>query len=164
MTLGRLNRPLYGTGPNLTPLADVVVVVLIFLMLTGGLATTERAVTLGRAGSAAPSPPDSVGPRLDLYVDPPAEPAKGGCEFHLAAGDAIDPASLVPRLIDRRRAFLIDGTPPDAVQVLIHPGPGVRWGPVAGACDAAREAGFPRVTLVRVVRVERPGSVSPLAP
>jgi biopolymer transport protein ExbD len=147
----------YDSGPNLTPLVDVVVVVLIFLMLTGGFATTEHAVALARPGAARDRPLAPAGPRLDLYVDPPADPAGGDFRARLPGGDdATDADSLAARLGDFRRAFAAGGTAPDAVQVLIHPGPGVRWGPVAQACDAAREAGFPRVTLVRVTEARPP--------
>lgn len=166
-SFGRLHRP----GPNLMPLVDVVVVLLVFLMLTGGFAgfaTTERAVALGQSHGATRSSADT-GPRLDIFVHPIAfGRADGVADFRtrLAGGewgrdwecDSTSADALAGRLAELRRACAAHGTAPSAVQVFVHPGTGVRWGPVAEACTAARQAGFGRVSLVRVADPNRPAA------
>ena len=143
-------------GPNLTPLVDVLFVLLVFLMLTAGPAATEHAVALGRLVGGSPRPPEPAGPRLDIYVDPPAVGATGVFHARLAGQDATDPDALADRLADLRRAFATDGAAPATVHVLIHPAPGVRWGPMADAFNAARTAGFPSVSIVRLADARRP--------
>src|SRR5687768_14001620 len=91
----------FESGPNMTPLVDVVMVILIFLMLAGSFGTSEKymTTTLPPIGKEGPGPANSdvIPPsraRVEMKVD-----ADGGVTLpHLAGGPAItDPdAVLVP--------------------------------------------------------------------
>src|SRR5450432_738215 len=56
----------YNSGPNLTPLVDVVMVILIFLMLAGNFGVAEHYlvsnVPIEAKGSGTPPPPGSPVP------------------------------------------------------------------------------------------------------
>lgn len=75
----------YSHGPNMTPLVDIVMVILIFLMLTGSFGGAEhylvsKAAFQGGGASRTPIPPNYIPPtnlviRVDLDPDSVAEAA-----------------------------------------------------------------------------------------
>ena len=136
---------------------DVVVVLLIFLMLAGGVCTTERAAPAGGAAPAgAPRRPAPGRGWTCTWAGLRTRGAVNSGRGYAGGGESRDADSLSRQLDARRRWYAAAGTPPAAVRVLIHPGPGVRWGPMAEAHDAARRAGFGRVSFVQV-----PGPAGP---
>src|SRR5271154_4310867 len=85
MKISGAKKVRYDSGPNMTPLVDVVMVILIFLMLTGSFGTAEhylesKAAFQGAGTSRAPIPPNYIPPtnlliRVDLDPDSVAEAA-----------------------------------------------------------------------------------------
>src|SRR6187431_149579 len=64
----------YDSGPNMTPLVDVVMVILIFLMLAGSFGTTEHFLASktpihAKGGGGEPDPNFVPPTMLDVQVD-----------------------------------------------------------------------------------------------
>ena len=140
--------PAHHVGPNMTPLVDVVMVILIFLMLAGSFAPKEvfRKVQTGEAPTwVRPTPPVSgVGPQLDVFV---SDGGGSGVFSVQPSGDPKvirDPATLQAELERRRAEYAAAGTPAETVQVVIHPTAGTAWAPVVAAHEAALGAQFPK--------------------
>src|SRR5215211_6744073 len=83
----------YDAGPNMTPLVDVVMVILIFLMLAGSFATAEHflvsnlpVVQSGAGGEQAPPGfiPDEP---IDIRVDAPTADSFVATAGQIRTGD-----------------------------------------------------------------------------
>ena len=142
--------PRYESGPNMTPLVDVVMVILIFLMLAGSFGSNEHVLKSSlpvAVGARSGGPAIDPGRRLDVYVTATAD-----VDFAArtaAFGDVYDADVLRARLAEQRGLYVAAGTPPESVMVVIHPGPAARWGPVAAAYDAALRAEFQKVVFAQ---------------
>jgi biopolymer transport protein ExbD len=119
----------YDAGPNMTPLVDVVMVILIFLMLAGKfgdkehyLASSSPIKSTGHALPNAPVPKD-----VDMHI------SVDTVEDRFAARvDGVDETiSDVPRLTqvltEKLAQYLQIGKQPDDLQVLISPGRTVKY-------------------------------------
>ena len=135
----------YDSGPNLTSLVDVVMVVLIFLMLAGSF-SAARVVK----GPTAVSPHGCVMAAnvLEIYVR--SNPAKHSF-VALVGSERIegDPDELAARLEARHHGYLVAGTDPAAVQVIVCPAGGVSYQDVLSVYESARRGGFGRVAFAR---------------
>jgi biopolymer transport protein ExbD len=134
----------YDSGPNMTPLVDVVMVILIFLMLAG---------SFGAASHYLPATPPVTGgigkpgvaqmANLDVFVTSPS-----AAVFRARIGDGetfTDPAALREALTLKRRMREASGAAASEMQVTIAPRLNTRHDHVLAAYEAAMEAQWPRV-------------------
>src|SRR6059058_4012299 len=94
----------YDSGPNMTPLVDIVMVILIFLMLTGSFVGSEHflvsnlPITPSQAGDAPPPPGFIPDEPITIQVD-----IRGG-KYVVTAGkiQTDDPGTLNTQLRSMR--------------------------------------------------------------
>jgi biopolymer transport protein ExbD len=138
----------YDSGPNMTPLVDVVMVILIFLMLAGSFSGAEHylvsttPVTKTGTGKNTSLVPDQV--QYTITVDSPAPD-----RFIARAGDLAtnDLNALESALNRKRRAFNAAGTATDKIQVIIAPGRLVQYRFLIDVYQAALQAQFTKVSF-----------------
>ena len=140
----------YDSGPNMTPLVDVVMVILIFLMLAGSFGANEHylqsttPIKKNGSGSVKDAPiPDETDFRIT--VDD-----AGGDRFS-ARPDGMEPIqdkdTLTAALAQKLAAFNVAGTPVDKIQVIISPGRAVKYVYLIQVYEAALEAKFTKVAF-----------------
>src|SRR3954468_3990172 len=120
----------YDSGPNMTPLVDVVMVILIFLMLAGSFGGVEHylisstPVTKTGGGANASVVPDEV--QYTITVDSPMGMSD---RFIVRAGDLStnEMDKLTAALVRKRKEFNAAGTATDKVQVIVAPGRTVKY-------------------------------------
>jgi biopolymer transport protein ExbD len=140
----------YDSGPNMTPLVDVVMVILIFLMLAGSFGGAEHylvsttPVTKTGAGKSTSLVPDDV--TFKIQVD---SPPGAGDRFTARAGDLVtgDMAVLSAALGKKKAQFNAAGTKTDKVQVIIDPGRNVKYKFLIDVYQAALKAEFTKVSF-----------------
>ena len=138
----------YDSGPNMTPLVDVVMVILIFLMLAGSFAGAEHYLVSNvpftdKGGGGAPPPPGFVPDEpLEIRVDSPVPD-----RFVARAGQiTVDDANQLRVQLQRMRDSLEKaGTKRDKVQVVIEPGRNVKYKFLVDVYQAALQADFQKV-------------------
>lgn len=149
-----------GFGPNLTPMVDVVMVILIFFMaatsllgpewfLPAGLADPQAAVIAAAPGANPESfitlPEVTLTVRLDtqkVAQSGPNEPFETVARFEGSEPQVLD------AFVESFRAAadgLLAGDPGRALTIV--PADGVPWDRVIAMHEAASEAGFRRVIL-----------------
>ena len=114
---------------NMTPLVDVMRVLLIIFMVTMPVLTHSVKLQLPRATSQPPAPAPSVALAID---------ATGALRWN---GESIDAAGLERRLAEAARAPM----PPE---IRISADRDARYEPVAQALAAAQRAGLTQVGIV----------------
>jgi biopolymer transport protein ExbD len=140
----------YDSGPNMTPLVDVVMVILIFLMLAGSFVGQEHFLvsnlplsTSGAGGAALPAGfiPDEP---IDIRVDSPS-PDK----FMATAGQirTDDAQRLTAQLKGMRLRLNATGKDDDHIQVKIGPGKNVKYRFLIQVYEAALNAGYKKVAF-----------------
>ena len=140
----------YEAGPNMTPLVDVVMVILIFLMLTGSFGGQEHylvsnmPVSAAGAGSSSEQIKDEVA--LDIRVDSPS-PDRFVATAGRIQADSIE--KLTRQLVAMKKQFNDAGTTDDKIVVKIGPGRGVRYKFVIDVQQAALKAELPRVGFAK---------------
>ena len=138
----------YDSGPNMTPLVDVVMVILIFLMLAGSFAGAEHYLVSNvpytpKGAGGEPPPPGFVPDQpLEIRVDNPIEGRFVARVESVSVDDAVRLKALLERLKNRLNAA---GTKPDKVQVVIAPGRNVQYKFLVEVYQAALQAGFEKV-------------------
>jgi biopolymer transport protein ExbD len=143
----------YDSGPNMTPLVDVVMVILIFLMLTASFVSAEHYlvsdVPVSIKGVGGKPPPGSILPtKFTINIDQsgPYYIARAG---NFASVKSTDPvkayAQLKGDLTAQLKAFKDAGLKTDDVQVIIYPTPAVTLENLVPALEAAQEAGFSKI-------------------
>ncbi|MGB7158242.1 MAG: biopolymer transporter ExbD [Tepidisphaeraceae bacterium] len=142
----------YDSGPNMTPLVDVVMVILIFLMLAGSFVGAEHFLVSnlpfsekGAGAAAAPAGfiPDEP---LDIRVDPRAT----GDGFVATAGQIrVDnnADALTQQLTRMRKQLNAAGKPTNTIQVKINPGKNVKYKHLIAVYEAALRADFEKVAF-----------------
>ena len=143
----------YDSGPNMTPLVDVVMVILIFLMLCGSFGGLEHYLESNlplrdKGGKADASVKKSAfdDTQVDIRVDHnPANFDKWKAKF----GDIVtdDPDTLKNALKAKFDSFKASGTGPDKLQVIINPNSLVKWKSLLAVYVAANEAGFTKIAF-----------------
>jgi biopolymer transport protein ExbD len=139
----------YDAGPNMTPLVDVVMVILIFLMLVGQFGGMEHYLVsnseqgLGGAKAPSGSVPDEP---LDIRVDAPSPD-----QWIAQAGKirTSDVAQLTVQLQQMREALNKAGTATDKIQVVISPGKMVKYDFLIGVYQAAMDAKFEKIAFAK---------------
>jgi biopolymer transport protein ExbD len=142
----------YDSGPNMTPLVDVVMVILIFLMLAGSFVGAEHFLVsnlpFSEKGAGAAAPPAGFIPDepLDIRVDPRAT----GDGFVASAGQIrVDnnQDALTTQLIRMRKQLNAAGKPTNQIQVKINPGKNVKYKHLIAVYEAALRADFEKVAF-----------------
>ncbi len=137
----------YESGPNMTPLVDIVMVILIFLMLTGTFGAAAHFLPSANPHGIirGPRPPAPLPPSLDVYVSTRPD---GSFSARLAGGESFsDPAALGVALDAKRASHESAGTPLAKMQVVIHPRLNTRYQHVTAAYEAALAAKWPKVAF-----------------
>jgi len=139
----------YDAGPNMTPLVDIVMVILIFLMLTGTFAVGEHFLTSnlplsrkGGGGEASPNVP--LDEPLEIRVD-----STSAEEWIAQAGDqqTRNGARLKTILTQMREALNANKTPTDKIQVVINPGRNTKYKHLVEVYEAALDAKYTKVAF-----------------
>ena len=141
------SAPSYHAGPNMTPLVDVVMVILIFLMLAGSFGTAEHFMSsrlpIVRDGCPAPgSPPIPQPVVIDVNVY-----ANGDASILGTPGRLQDPAEVRMVLAGRLTALVKNGKSPDDVRAVLHPALGTKWASLAPLYDAAMLADYKNISF-----------------
>src|SRR5438067_13915152 len=138
----------YDSGPNMTPLVDVVMVILIFLMLCGSfggiehyLASNLPVIEKGGAQSDKPAAFDDV--KLDVRVDAPSNSNTWTARF----GDVTtnSPEQLKTAMAAKFKQYEAQGTGKEKLQVIINPNRFVKWKSLITVYQAAMEAGYTKI-------------------
>src|SRR5688572_15189629 len=124
----------YDSGPNMTPLVDVVMVILIFLMLTGTFAAGEHFLVSTSSLKGKSSQPKSDKPlitpdetNLEIRVDSFSRPGPDGGPQDIWSASAgrvrveNNRDQLTSQLNKMREDFATAMTPVDKIQVVINP-------------------------------------------
>jgi biopolymer transport protein ExbD len=140
----------YDAGPNLTPLADVAMVILIFFMLVGSFGSEHylsNKVPL-QESQAAPKTAGQWLPDEPLRIDVQSV----GNRFEATAGQVktSDPAMLTGQLTQMRQRLEQAGTSPDQVRVVIAPNRSTKYDHLIRVYESALNAGFTRVAFAAV--------------
>jgi len=142
----------YDSGPNMTPLVDVVMCLLIFLMMVGQFISAEHylqtKIPFTQSGARGTPPPPGTVPDepLDIRVDPdPRDPAG----FRARVGDLVasDAATLAAGLKQRRAALLGTGIRDDKISVVISPGKNVKYKNLIAVYEAALTAQLKKISF-----------------
>jgi biopolymer transport protein ExbD len=142
----------YNAGPNMTPLVDVVMVILIFLMLCGSFVGSEHFLVsnlpISQSGVGKVAPPAGFIPDepIEIRVD-----SRGQGQFIATAGkiQTSDPAALTDQLRKMRLALNRAGKNDDQMQVKIGPGKNVKYQQLVQVYEAALNAGYKKVAFAR---------------
>ena len=137
----------YEAGPNMTPLVDVVMVILIFLMLTGTFAVGEhflrsnQAITGKGSGETLPNVP--LDEALTITVDSLSEnewsATFGGFRVNNSG------AAMEKQLTQMHEALNKAGTPTDRIKVVISPGQRTKYKHLIEVFEAALNAKLTKV-------------------
>ncbi len=132
----------YDAGPNMTPLVDVVMVILIFLMLAGKfgenehyLASTVPIRAKGNGHRTDPVPND-----VDFHIQVDSLPDRFQARVEGVDDPVTDRDTLTKVLSERLTAYLAIGKTPDNVQILIGPGRTVKYNYLIQVYEAALAA------------------------
>jgi biopolymer transport protein ExbD len=166
MRLRAADRFHYNAGPNMTPLVDIVMVILIFMMLTGTFAVGEHFlqsnIAMSKKGLAASTPRSGLplDTQLEIRVDGIMVTGEGGLSqpawsvqtggSRLDSRRSDDPnarAALIKLLNQRREELNRADTPTDKIQVVISPGKTTVYSHVVEVFSAAMEARFTKVAF-----------------
>ena len=152
MKLQSAKKVHYDSGPNMTPLVDVVMVILIFMMLVSQFVGAEHFLTsnlpISQSGSGGAEVPPGFIPDepLDIRVDPRA--TSDG--FVASAGQIrVDNNQdvLTQQLIRMRKQLNAAGKPTNQIQVKINPGRNVKYKHLIAVYEAALRADFEKVAF-----------------
>lgn len=143
----------YEAGPNMTPLVDVVMVILIFLMLAGSFGGQEHYLVsnlpMSKSGVGAPqqkndvSIPDPVEIRVDSPTPDKFVASAGGGSIRTS-----DPKVLAAALTKLHNDLVKAGRKDSDIQVKIAPGKFVKFEHVIAVQDAAMQANFTKIGFV----------------
>jgi|SRR6185437_8412959 len=142
----------YDSGPNMTPLVDVVMVILIFLMLAGSFGgassflMNKQAIRAKGLNHKQLKPGELPDPQIDIYVDN----LRDGSGFiaHMSGSEGVTrPEDLTKILAAKRAELLANGNAPDKLQVILHPRVDSKWEYLIAVYQATNEAKFEKVAF-----------------
>ena len=144
----------YDSGPNMTPLVDVVMVILIFLMLAGSFGTNSHYLTSnlpvqgGGGPKADPKPGEIPDEIIELQIFPDSNYG-----FRVMSGDikstgrVPDRDWLVQQLSRKMEQYQASKTPVSKLQVVLYPSANARYDHIALVYEAALRAKFEKVAF-----------------
>jgi biopolymer transport protein ExbD len=143
----------YDSGPNMTPMVDVVLVILIFLMMTGSFGAAEHYlvsdVPLEVKGAGAVTPPNGPVPtQFTIRVSQEGKyyVAKAGNFASVKSKDPIEAyKALRDDLSQQLKNFVAAGIAVDDIRVIIDPSATVSLENLITIMDAAQDAGFKKI-------------------
>jgi biopolymer transport protein ExbD len=134
----------------MTPLVDVVMVILIFMMLAGSFGGTERYllsnIPISRNGSGNVKKAAFDDVTLDVRVDASAEnPNAWVAKF----GDVrtASPSELTKAMKQKLDEYTRNGTDLKKLQVIINPNRLVKWKSLIAVYQSALDAGYVKVSF-----------------
>jgi biopolymer transport protein ExbD len=142
----------YDSGPNMTPLVDVVMVILIFLMLAGsfGGASNFLLSKQGIKKSGGEHRPLKPGEVPDTPLEIRVDNSRDGLGF-IATGTGMQPtnrAADVDKWLQRKKLeFNAAGTPTDKLLVTISPSKAVKYQHLIAIYQAAMKAEYPKIAF-----------------
>jgi biopolymer transport protein ExbD len=142
----------YTPGPNMTPLVDIVMVILIFLMLCGSFVGSEHflvsnlPISQSGVGGVAPPPGYIPDEPIEIRVDSTA-----GGNFVATAGkiQTGDANALTEQLRRMRTDLNKLGKTDDQLQVKISPARDVKYRELVKVYESALSAGYKKVAFAR---------------
>ena len=140
----------YDSGPNMTPLVDVVMVILIFLMLAGSFVGAEHflvsnlPVSQSGAGNVQLPPGFIPDEPIDIRVDSPTPDTFLATAGRIQTGDI---QKLTAQLKGMRLALNQTGKDDDHIQIKIGPGKRVKYRFLVQVYEAALNAGYKKVAF-----------------
>ncbi len=141
-------------GPNMTPLVDVVMVILIFLMLAGSFASSEHFIVAKDSPIVNTFPPKpnepAIGeqkPQLQIHV---RQSELGADVMELSGGVTVSTSEALLSKLNERRAEYAEAGRADDVEVIIYPMAETSWAPLMSTYDAALRAKFKTVRFAMV--------------
>ncbi len=141
----------YESGPNMTPLVDVVMVILIFLMCTGSFgAATQYLVSNvpvkkeGIGNNSKPPPLDEIQckVRVNPGVSGQLRGSVGSAEFNSAE-------EMHDQIFALQKQYAGAGTSMDKIQVIIAPHGALIFQDLINVYQAALQAGFTKVGFAK---------------
>lgn len=133
-------RPMSVGKVNVTPLIDVVMVLIIFFLIVGQMAA-EQGARVKLPSSTAGRPESSAGDRIVISVVPTVGPAGQG-----QAQIMIDRTLLSPRQLQDFLASKLSTAP--AINVIVRADRGLDYQLVQPTLDACRDAGVSSINLI----------------
>jgi biopolymer transport protein ExbD len=148
----------YDAGPNMTPLVDIVMVILIFMMLTGTFAIGEHylqsPIPITQRGSNQSANPNvPLNEPIDIRVDTTSRPGVDGQaqdEWVAQVGATQiknSRESLTARLLQLREQMNRAGTATDRILIVINPGRQTKYKHLIEVYEAALRAHFTKVSF-----------------
>lgn len=160
MKLKAAQKVRFEAGPNMTPLVDIVMVILIFLMLTGTFAVGEHflqsnipVAKKGAGGVAAPTNVPLDEP-LEIQVDSYIRAGTDGATLDVwvaraGGGSPIQNSreQLVAKLTQIHEQMNKANTPTEKIQVVINPGRDTKYKHLVEVYEAAMDARFRKIAF-----------------
>ena len=139
----------YESGPDMTPLVDVVMVLLIFMMLVGKFGGANRYLVSDMPISSSGSSNEKIDPNLIpkepvvlTVIQPTPDAFRAGNGGKINAGDEKELTTQLTGLLGGLKAT---GRKVDDVQLFIKPAKNVRYAHVIRVYTAAVGAGFTKI-------------------
>ena len=141
--------PAHAAVPNLAPMIDVVMVILIFFMLGTSFAISEGAVKARLPAQIGPGGGAKVAIVPTVRIHLQQIPSTDGCRI-MVMGHELDgsPPDALYRFMKQKRADGADA----AGRVQLSADPTVRYEHVVSAMDACTRAGFTNLQLNSVAQ------------
>jgi biopolymer transport protein ExbD len=142
----------YESGPNMTPLVDVVMVILIFLMLAGSFAgstkylMSKQGIHAGGTGNSSKKPDPNQPPDINIRIDVAASGFVAQSQTP-KIGPTSSPEALKDQLDALREKMTGAGTPLDKLQIVLQPGRSVKYQYVLQVYQAALGAQFTKIAM-----------------
>ena len=140
----------YDSGPNMTPLVDVVMVILIFLMLTGQFVVQEHYLVsnlpLRKSAAGNIAPPPGGFPEyelLEIRMDQNA--TRDGFIARVGQFQTSDANVLAASLKKLSEQYTKADPSLEKVQVVISPGKTVKYDQIVEVYQAALDAQFKKI-------------------
>jgi biopolymer transport protein ExbD len=140
----------YESGPNMTPLVDVVMVILIFLMLAGSFGTGEKymvgSTQLKSKGAGGPVPKDWVPPvTIEISVND-----RGGVRVPWNPAVAITDNDQLTAALAKQLDVVVQqnagvGVKASTVELILRPDASTEWEKLAPVYAAALRAKFEKI-------------------